>query len=135
MFPFSQLKVSQILFQTEYMIYLIYGLLLSTNFTTKFRLIFVLKVTSPTKKILFAIKQPLMRFFFYLKKKFEFFHLKKKFRSRDIQIFVFLRNSQISKSVTSSKTLLHNASYTFVYFFPILSTTKMKLGQILQCIL
>ena len=57
----------------------------------------------------------------------------KMFRSGDIQIFVFLWNSQISKYATSSKTLLHNEGYTFAYFFWILSTMKMKLGQILAC--
>ena len=52
-------------------------------------------------------------------------------RSRDIYIFVFFWSLQISKSVTSSQTLLHNGSYTFVYFFGILSTIKTKFGQIL----
>ena len=53
------------------------------------------------------------------------------FRSRDIEIFVFLWNLQISKFVTSSQVLLHNASYTYTYFFWILSPIKMKFGQIL----
>ena len=52
------------------------------------------------------------------------------FRSRDIEIFVFLWNQQISKFVTSSQVLLHNASYTF---FWILSPIKTKFGQILVC--
>ena len=38
--------------------------------------------------------------------------------------FCFLRNQQISKSVTSSYALLHNGSYTFAYFFWILSAIK-----------
>ena len=57
------------------------------------------------------------------------------FRSRDTVIFVFLWNLQISKLVTSSEVLLHNASYTYAYFFWILSPIKMKLGQILVCCL
>ena len=44
-------------------------------------------------------------------------------------IFVFLWNPQISKSVTSSYTLLHNGSYTFAYFFWILSSINMKFGR------
>ena len=55
------------------------------------------------------------------------------FRSQDIEIFVFLWNLQISKFVTSSQVLLHNASYTYAYFFWILSPIKMKFGQILVC--
>ena len=55
------------------------------------------------------------------------------FRSRDIEIFVFLWTLQISKFVTSSQVLLHNASYTYAYFFWILSPIKMKFGQILVC--
>ena len=55
------------------------------------------------------------------------------FRSRDIEIFVFLWNMQISKFVTSSYALLHNASYTYAYFFWILRPIKMKFGQILVC--
>ena len=54
-------------------------------------------------------------------------------RSRDIEMFVFLWNLQISRFVTSSKALLHNASYTFAYFFWILRTIKMKFGQTLAC--
>ena len=61
------------------------------------------------------------------------FEKKKRFQSRDIEIFVFLWNLQISKFVTSSKVLLDNASYTYAYFFWILSPTKMKFGQILVC--
>ena len=53
------------------------------------------------------------------------------FRSRDIEIFVFLWNLQISKFVTSSKALLHNASYTFAYFFWILRAIKMKFGEMI----
>ena len=53
------------------------------------------------------------------------------FRSRDIEIFVFLWTLQISKFVTSSQVLLHNASYTYAYFFWILGPVKMKFGQIL----
>ena len=53
------------------------------------------------------------------------------FRSRDIEIFVFLWDRQISKSVTSSYTLLHNTSY--IYAFWILSPTKMKFGEIIVC--
>ena len=55
------------------------------------------------------------------------------FRSQDIEIFVFLWNLQISKFVTSSQALLHNPSYTYAYFFWILSPIKMKFGQILVC--
>ena len=54
------------------------------------------------------------------------------FRSRDIEIFVFLWNLQISKFLTSSEVLLHNASYTYAYFFLIPSPIKMKFGQILM---
>ena len=86
----------------------------------------VLKVTSATK--LFVIKQQLMcNYWIFL------FEEKIMFRSRDIEIFVFLRNLQISKFVTSSQVLLHNASYTYAYFFRILSPIKMKFGQILVC--
>ena len=53
------------------------------------------------------------------------------FRSRDIKLFVFLWNPQISKSVTSSQALLYNESYTYTYLFWILSTIKIKFGQIL----
>ena len=63
-----------------------------------------------------------------------FFYLKKKmFHSRDIKIFVFLWNLQISKFVTSSQVLLHNASYTYASFFWILSPIKIKFSQILVC--
>ena len=58
---------------------------------------------------------------------------KKMFRSQDIKIFMFLWNPQISKSVTSSQALLVNGSYTFAYFFWILSTIKMKFGRVLLC--
>ena len=52
----------------------------------------------------------------------------------DIKIFVFLWNLlQISKFLTSSQVLLHNASYTYAYFFWILSPIKMKFDQILVC--
>ena len=52
----------------------------------------------------------------------------------DIKIFVFLWNLlQISKFLTSSQVLLHNASYVYAYFFWILSPIKMKFGQILVC--
>ena len=54
------------------------------------------------------------------------------FCSRDIEIFVFLRNP-ISKFAMPSKVLLHNASYSYAYFFWILSPIKMKFGQILVC--
>ena len=37
-------------------------------------------------------------------------------RSRDIYIFVFLWNPQISKSVMSSQVLLRNRSYTLCLF-------------------
>ena len=47
-------------------------------------------------------------------------------------MFVFLWNPHISKSVTS-QALLHNGSYTYAYFFWILSVIKMKFGQILVC--
>ena len=53
--------------------------------------------------------------------------------SRDIEIFVFLWNLQLSKFVASSEVLLHNASHTYAYFFWILSPIKMKFGQILVC--
>ena len=55
------------------------------------------------------------------------------FHSRDIRIFVFLWNPQISKFATSSYALLHNASYTYSYFFWILNPIKMKFGQIPVC--
>ena len=55
------------------------------------------------------------------------------FRSRDIEIFEFLWNLQISKFVTPSQVLLHNVSYTYAYFFRILSPIKMKFRQILVC--
>ena len=52
----------------------------------------------------------------------------------DIKIFVFLWNLlQISKFLTSSQVLLHNASYVYAYFFWILSPIKMKFDQILVC--
>ena len=60
-----------------------------------------------------------------------FLFVEKMFRSRDIEIFVFLWNPQISNFVTSSWALLHNASYA--YFFWILGPIKMKFGQILVC--
>ena len=50
--------------------------------------------------------------------------------SWNIEIFVFLLNPQTSKSVTSSQALVDNGSYTY---FWILSTIKMKFGQILVC--
>ena len=55
------------------------------------------------------------------------------FRSGDIEIFMFLWYLQTSKFLTSSQVLLHNASYTYAYFFWILSPIKMKFGQILVC--
>ena len=51
----------------------------------------------------------------------------------DIEIFVFLWNPQISKSVTPSLALLHNGSYSYAYFFWILRIIKMKFDQILLC--
>ena len=59
------------------------------------------------------------------------FEAKIRFRSRDIKLFVFLWNLQISEFVTSSQALLHNASYTYAYFFWILSPIKMKFDQII----
>ena len=53
------------------------------------------------------------------------------FCSRDIEIFLFLWNPQISKFVTSSWALLLNSSYTYADFFWVLSSIKMKFGQIL----
>ena len=38
-----------------------------------------------------------------------------------------------SRSVTSSYALLDNGNYTYAYFFWILSTIKMKFGQVLVC--
>ena len=55
--------------------------------------------------------------------------------SQDTEIFVFLWNPQISKSVMSSYALLDNGSYTHAYFFWILRTIKMRFGQILVCCL
>ena len=55
------------------------------------------------------------------------------FRSWNIKISVFFWNLPISKFVTSSQVLLHNASYTYVYFFWILSPVKIKFGQIVVC--
>ena len=55
------------------------------------------------------------------------------FRSGDIEIFMFLWNLQTSKFLTSSQVLLHNASFTYAYFFWILSPIKMTFGQILVC--
>ena len=55
------------------------------------------------------------------------------FCSQDIEFFVFLWNLQISTFVTSSQVLVHNASYTYGYFFWILSPIKMKFGQKLVC--
>ena len=81
-----------------------------------------LKVTSATK-LFFVIKQRLM-----CNKWIFLFEEKIIFRSRDIKIFVFLWNLQISKFV-----LLHNASYTYAYCFWILSPIKIKFGQILVC--
>ena len=46
---------------------------------------------------------------------------------------MFLRNSHILKSVTSPAALVHNGSYSYVYLFLILSTIKMKFGQIVMC--
>ena len=46
---------------------------------------------------------------------------------------MFLWNLQISKFMMSSQVLLHNASYTYAYFFWILSPIKMKFSQILVC--
>ena len=55
------------------------------------------------------------------------------FCSQDIKMFVLLWNLIISKSMTPSQALLHNASYTHAYFFWILSPIKIKFGQILMC--
>ena len=55
------------------------------------------------------------------------------FCSQDIEIFVLLWHLQISKFVMSSWALLHNASYTYAYFFWIVRPIKMKFGQILVC--
>ena len=52
---------------------------------------------------------------------------------QDIKIILFLWNPQISKFVTSSEVLLHNAIYTYAYIFWILSHIKMKFGEILMC--
>ena len=46
---------------------------------------------------------------------------------------MFLWNSHISKAVTSLEALIHNGSYSYVHLFLILSTIKMKFGQILMC--
>ena len=53
------------------------------------------------------------------------------FCSQDIKMFVLMWNLIISKSMTPSQALLHNASYTHAYFFWILSPIKIKFGQIL----
>ena len=45
----------------------------------------------------------------------------------------FFLYPQVSKSLTSSLALLPNGSYTYTYFFWILSTIYMKFGQILVC--
>ena len=50
-----------------------------------------------------------------------------------LEILRFLCYLQVSKFVTSSSVLLHNASYSYAYFFWILSPIKMKFGQILVC--
>ena len=50
-----------------------------------------------------------------------------------ISRFLFLWKPQISNSVTSSKPLPNNGSYTYAYFCWILSTIKMRFGQILVC--
>ena len=51
----------------------------------------------------------------------------------EISRFLYLSKPQISKSVTTSSTLLHNGSYTYAYFFWILNAIEMKFGQILVC--
>ena len=88
----------------------------------------VLKVTSTTK-LFFALKQLLMYNYriFYLKQKCCFL----------LAISRFLCFCEIyrfqSRSVTSSYALLDNGNYTYAYFFLILSTIKMKFGQVLVC--
>ena len=49
------------------------------------------------------------------------------------QDFCIFMKPRVSKLVTSSKVLLHNASYTSAYFFWTLRSIKMKFGQILVC--
>lgn len=49
----------------------------------------------------------------------------------EISRFLFLLNSQISKNVMSSWTLLHDGCYTFAHCFWILHTFKTKFGEIL----
>ena len=62
-----------------------------------------------------------------------FFYLKKKcFILKILRFFVFW-NSQVPKSEMSSQALLHKRSYSYAYFFCILSTMKMKCCQILVC--
>ena len=51
------------------------------------------------------------------------------FHSQDIQIFLFLVNSQTSKSVTSLQISLHIRSYFFNCFFKILGKIKMEFCQ------
>ena len=62
-----------------------------------------------------------------------YYFRKKMFHSLHIWIFVFLWIPQTSKSVTSSWAMLHDESYTYAYFPWILSTIKMKFGQMLVC--
>ena len=71
-----------------------------------------------------ALDVQLMNFFIWRKNNISFL------RYWDFCVFV---KAQISKSVTPSQALLDNRSYTYVYFFWILSTIKMKFGQILVC--
>ena len=47
--------------------------------------------------------------------------------------FLGFLKSMTLKPVTSSKALLYSGSYIYGYFFWILSTIKMKFGQILVC--
>ena len=52
--------------------------------------------------------------------------------SRYRDFCVFMKPADF-KFVTSSQVLLHNARYTYAFFFWILNPIKMKFGQILVC--
>ena len=52
-----------------------------------------------------------------------------------LELSRFLCFGEIHRFVTSSRTLLHNRSYTYAYFFWPLHTITIKFGQILVCLM
>ena len=85
-----------------------------------------LKVTSATK-LFFVINRPwcVINEFFYLKKKCFILEI--------LRFLCFCETHWFQNLWRHHKALMDNGSYTYAYFFWILSTIKMKFGQMIRC--